>query len=268
MNKVKLANGATIAYKEAGAGQPIVMLHGYCGSHRYWDEVLPLLSPYGRVIVPDMRGHGESSASEGTYSMEQLADDTAALLDELKLPQVSLWGHSLGGYAALAFADKYPERLNSFGLVHSTTYPDNEAAQANRLKAVETIRTQGIIPFIDGLIPKLFTPEHRVSMSELLVKAIHIGYGTSVEGAVGCALGMRERADRMAVLERLQVPILLLAGELDEVIPPDKRFPITKDNITAVTLEGVAHMGMLEAPEDFASAIRTFLERNRGREHV
>ncbi|QJD84339.1 alpha/beta fold hydrolase [Cohnella herbarum] len=264
MNKIKLSTGTTLAYVEAGNGRPIVVLHGFCGSHSYWDEVLPLLAVHGRVIAPDLRGHGESTAGEGVYAMEKLAEDLAALMDELELPQIDLIGHSLGGYIALAFAEKYPERLRTIGLAHSTAYPDTEQAKENRLKAASAIRQDGIVPFVDGLVPKLFTAEHRSNLSEQLGKAKAIGYGTSVDGAAGCALGMRDRRDRVDVLERLEVPILLLAGELDEVIPPDKRFPVSKDNVTKITLEGVAHMGMMENPQAFAANVGEFLERNRG----
>jgi 3-oxoadipate enol-lactonase len=263
MNKVTVDNGTTIAYEKAGNGQPIVLLHGYCGSHHYWDEVIPLLTPYGRVITLDLRGHGASSASDGVYSMEQLAEDLAQLLDKLKLPKVSLFGHSLGGYIALAFAERYPERLLTFGLVHSTSLPDGEAAQASRLKAAETIRTKGVTSFVDELIPKLFTATHRQSMPEQLKKAKEIGYETSPDGAAGCALGMKERPNRSSVLEQLDAPILLLAGELDEVITPDRRFPVSKENITSLTLSHVAHMSMMEDPQAFAAAIRSFLEQNR-----
>jgi 3-oxoadipate enol-lactonase len=268
MNKINLSTGTTIAYEERGDGTPIVLLHGYCGSHRYWDEVIPGLSESGRVIALDLRGHGASSATEGVYSMEQLAEDVLAVLDELKLSQVNLFGHSLGGYVALAFAEQYPERLLTLGLVHSTSFPDSEVAQANRLKAAETIRTKGIRPFIDELIPKLFSAAHRLSMPDQLQKVIDIGYVTSPEGAVGCALGMRERPDRITVLEQLDVPVLLLAGELDEVIPLEKRFPVSKANITSRTLNNVAHMGMVEAPPAFAKEIVAFLEQKRVSDRV
>ncbi|WP_256761223.1 alpha/beta fold hydrolase [Cohnella sp. WQ 127256] len=262
MKKIELSTGTIIAYEEAGSGQPIILLHGYCGSHRYWDEVMPLLAPFGRVIAPDIRGHGKSSASESQYAMDQLADDLMELLDELNIDQVNLFGHSLGGYIALAFAEKYPERLLTLGLVHSTTFPDSEQAKEGRLKAVETIKEHGISSFVDGLIPKLFATEHHASKTLQLRKAKEIGYGTSMRGAIGCALGMRERPDHITVLERLPIPVLLLAGELDGVIPPEKRFPIVKDNITAVTLDNVAHMGMMEDPQTFAASIGSFLKRN------
>lgn len=247
--------------KESGSGVPLVLLHGYCGSHRYWDEVTPLLAERYRVITPDLRGHGDSPASEeGVYSMESLAENTLRLLDRLGIERAFLIGHSLGGYATLAFADQYPDRLLGFGLVHSTSYPDGDAAKANRDKAVATIREAGVATFVNGLVPKLFAPEHRNEHAGPMPKALEIGYGTSPLGAVGCALGMRDRPDRTAVLKQTDLPILLLAGEKDEVIPEERRFPASGANVTQVTLAGVGHMSMMENPSALADAIATFVQ--------
>jgi len=270
MLKTKLSTGIEMAYEESGGGRPIVLIHGFCGSRLYWEDAIPWLAPYGRVIAVDLRGHGGSGATdgEGDYAMERLADDVAALLDALGLDRASLFGHSLGGYVALAFAEKYPEKLTALGLVHSTAFPDAEQAKENRIKAARTIREDGIVPFVDGLVPKLFAPKHRESRPEWIAKAKEIGYGTSAEGAAGCALGMRARPDRVSVLEKLDVPVLLLAGEHDEVIPPEKRFPVSRDGVTPTTLAGVGHMGMMEDPRAMADALGGFLERNRGTGHV
>lgn len=247
-------------FKQTGSGTPLVLMHGFCGSHRYFDDIVPLLADGYRVITPDLRGHGESEASEGAYSMELLADDVVRLLDELRIGKAIVLGHSLGGYATLALAERNPERLHAFGLLHSTSYPDGDAAKANRDKAVAAIQGDGVAAFVDGLVPKLFSPEHRGDGDALLKKGIEIGYGTSAAGAIGCALGMRDRPDRTDVLQATELPVLLLAGEKDEVIPAERRFPVAKPNVTSVLLTGAAHMGMMEQPRAFADAIRAFAQ--------
>jgi len=241
-----------------------VLLHGYCGSRQYWDAIVPLLSAEYDVIVPDLRGHGESPASEDpVYTMELLAEDTAALLDRLQLEQAYLFGHSLGGYAALAFAQRYPDRLLGFGLVHSTSLPDTDAGKQARLNTVDKVRADGIRPFVDGLIPNLFAQD-RLQLPEtvqLMERAKTIGYGTSLQGAAGCALGMRERPDRTDVLRHTALPFLLLAGELDGVIPPERRFPVApRPNMTTVTLPGTGHMSMMENPASCARELQRFLD--------
>lgn len=248
-----------LRFEERGSGIPLVLLHGYCGSRRYWDEVVPLLAGEYRVIAPDLRGHGESPAAEGVCAMEDLAEDTVQLLDRLGIGQAFVFGHSLGGYAALALAEAHPERLLGIGLIHSTPLPDTEAGKEGRLKAARTIRSEGVKPFVDGLIPKLFAPGHRSTMADRIAAAKEIGYATSPQGAVGCALGMRERPDRTGVLRRASVPVLLLAGQCDEVVPEDRRFPAAGPHIQSVTLPEAGHMSMMEDPQRLAAAMRAFL---------
>jgi pimeloyl-ACP methyl ester carboxylesterase len=250
-------------YERQGRGLPVVLLHGYCGSSRYWREIVPALSSRYDVIMPDLRGHGASPATDEGYSMEQLADDVAGLLDELRLERVYLFGHSLGGYITLAFAERYADRLLGFGLVHSTSLPDTEAGREGRLKTIEQIRREGVQAFVDGLIPKLFATEHRQKMAAKIEEAKAIGAGTSTQGAIGCALGMRDRTDRTHVLVGTTLPVLLLAGAEDEIVAPDRRFPAAAPHITALALPEVGHMGMMEAPEPFVSALLAFLDGNK-----
>ncbi len=260
----------------SGAGSeaiaPVVLLHGYCGSRQYWDAVVPLLSAEYDVVVPDLRGHGESPAPEQQiYSMEQLADDTVALLDRLGIAQAYVIGHSLGGYATLALAERHPDRLLGFGLVHSTSLPDTDAGKEGRIKAADQIRMTGIQPFVDGLIPKLFAQEHqqRPDIVKQIAHAKEIGYGTSTQGAIGCAMGMRERPDRTHVLQQTQLPVLLLAGERDEVIPPARRFPVeARPNIMTATLPETGHMSMMEDPAASAQVLLAFLDKSRGSARV
>ncbi|WP_051317056.1 alpha/beta fold hydrolase [Ectobacillus panaciterrae] len=127
MNTKTLAlPNATISYADEGNGEPIVLLHGFCGSHAYWEKVIPELAKNCRVIAPDLRGHGKSSVTESDYSIQDMAEDIKHLLDKLETDKATIFSHSLGGYIVLAFAERYSERLKGFSLVHSTAYPDSE----------------------------------------------------------------------------------------------------------------------------------------------
>src|SRR5690349_24970010 len=112
-------NGVQLAYERRGKGTPLVLLHGYPLDHHLWDEVAPLLEDTFDVILPDLRGFGESTTVDSPYSMDDYASDIAVLLDQLGIPKVAIVGHSMGGYAALAFARMYPERVRGLGLVSS-----------------------------------------------------------------------------------------------------------------------------------------------------
>ncbi|TDG00352.1 alpha/beta fold hydrolase [Paenibacillus piri] len=253
--------GMTFAYKEQGEGQAVVLLHGFCGSSDYWNELLPLLPYHYRFIAPDLRGHGRSSAPEGAYTMEQFAEDLVRLLQLLQAERPIVLGHSLGGYATLAFAEKHPQLLSAFGLIHSTAYPDSDAAKEGRLKGMATIRGQGLPVFIDGLIPKLFAPEHVKSMPEAVRSAVDIGLGTHPEGAVRTLEGMRTRPDRNRVLADAELPVLLVAGTHDQIVPPDRAFSVSGGTIMQREIDAAGHMSMVEAPRRLADIIVEFISK-------
>ncbi|WP_139491590.1 alpha/beta fold hydrolase [Brevibacillus dissolubilis] len=255
---IQLGN-TTLSYIDQGTGDTLVLLHGFCGSSAYWRHVIPSLSAYYRVIAPDLRGHGESSAPDGPYTMEVFADEIAALLDALGIEKTVMLGHSLGGYITLTFAEKHADKLHGFGLVHSTAYPDSDEAKANRDKGAESIQKYGMEAFIRALIPKLFAPGNLSGMPEEVGEVEVIGLGTKPDGAIHTLRGMRDRVDRNHVLTSTDLPVFLLAGAEDQIIPLEKAFAVERPNVTKAKLEGVGHMGMVEKPERVVEEIGEFL---------
>lgn len=249
--------GSNICYSDQGQGEVIVLLHGFCGSSAYFEQVIPFLSGSYRVIAPDLRGHGASDAPLGAYSIDQMAEDVLSLLNHLEIPEVYLLGHSMGGYVALSFAQRQASRLKGFGLIHSTGYPDGEEAREKRLKSVSTIQNEGITTFVDALVPGLFAPG---AASRLLERAKEIGYKTPPQGAAGALLAMRERPDRRDVLSASALPVLLVAGTEDGLVPPERIFTTDKANVTKATIPGAGHMSMYEAPERLAEIIKDFVQ--------
>ncbi|MBG9734799.1 alpha/beta hydrolase [Paenibacillus alvei] len=261
MARIQVDPNFTMNVEQQGEGPAVILLHGYCGSSQYWEELMPMLATSYRVIAPDLRGHGKSDSPVGAYTIEQMADDVLALADKLELTEFVLLGHSLGGYIALSFAQRFSSRLKGFGLVHSTSLPDTEEGKKNRLSVVETLRSQGIVPVVDGLVPKLFAPQHFDEYAIQVNKAKEIGYGTPPQGAAGAALAMKERPDRTAVLEASRIPVLLLAGENDQVVTQEKAFTASGEHISQVTLEKAGHMSMMETPMALADALHAYLTK-------
>lgn len=268
--KVELNDDIVLAYYDssvvtagdaAESGSVIVLLHGYCGSSAYWERVVGPLSRTARIIAPDARGHGLSAASDDeVYSMEMYASDVAGLLEKLKVNKACLLGHSLGGYITLAFAEKYGERLSGFGLIHSTAKEDSEAAKLNRDKAAASLQQDGIKPFVDGLIPKLFAPEHAEVRQADIERGKQIGYATSLQGAVGTARGMKQRPDRTEVVRQSTLPVLLVAGAADALIPAESTFAAAGSRAIQHKLEASGHMGMVEQPEELVAYISRFTD--------
>jgi pimeloyl-ACP methyl ester carboxylesterase len=253
-------NSKTITYMDQGQGAPIILLHGFCGSSKYWDKVIPQLADNYRVIAPDLPGHGQSDAISGEYTIDDLTEVIKTLLDELHLKSVTMFGHSLGGYITLAFAEKYSNYLKGFSLVHSTAYPDTEEAKKGRMANVEKVKNEGIASLIDGLVPKLFSPDHLENNREDILAAKQIGYSTSPQGAMDTLIAMKNRPDRNHVLENSLVPVLLIAGEKDQIVPVEKTFSVSKENIRNGVIEDSGHMSMYENPASLIREIENFLK--------
>ncbi|MGO4537539.1 alpha/beta fold hydrolase [Paenibacillus sp. 2TAB19] len=281
MSKQRIhVNGIDLVYEECGSGNAIVLLHGFCGSSRYWQKICPMLGDNYRVIMPHLRGHGESDSPEGVYSMEVMADDIAALLDELDIGRVVMFGHSLGGYVTAAFAEKYPDRLSGFGLIHSTALPDSAYTKQKRLSDMSVIREQGLSAFMKERIPGLFSNAKLRYMDEEIGQLIEVGLQMTPQGAISALEGMLQRPDRSDVLTGAKFPVLIVAGGEDNVIPPERSFSVTCNgaprttyafpHILETTFEGAAHMSLVEVSDQLARVMATYLrtldERERTRD--
>lgn len=256
----------SLFYEDKGVGQTVVLLHGFCGSHAYWKYVTDDLSEYYRVIAIDLRGHGKSAVPEDSYTIADMANDLKLLLDKLEVEHASIIGHSLGGYIALSFAEQYKEYVEGLGLIHSTAYPDSEKAKQGRLKAIESIQSQGMEGFIDRLSEKLFAPQNLEPFKGEVEFIKTIGYATKIQGAVGALEAMKNREDKIQFLKEYNKPLLLVAGQEDQIIPIEKTFAIEGEHVSQILLEKSGHMGMLEEPQAIIEALNTFLEdiKNKG----
>lgn len=252
-----------IAYKEMGKGETIVLLHGFCGSMSYWDNVATKLSSEYRVILIDLRGHGNSSSDVYPFTIDDLAKDLKEVLESLQVGQVYLFGHSLGGYVTLSLMEHFPEKLKGFGLIHSTAFPDTEEGKKGRTIAVENIEKDGIHSFIDGLVSKLFADENFNSLKEEVEETRQIGYATNPEAAKQTLLAMKNRPDRNEVIRNSTIPVLLVAGDLDKIIPVEKTFSVEGSHIQTKIIKQSGHMSMYEQPEALYEIMRKFLENEK-----
>lgn len=257
-------NQLSLSYELDGPEQAptLILLHGFCGSKAYWRQIKPLLTNDYRVLIPDIRGHGQSGNLDGDrdITIEELAEDIVLLLDALQIEKACLYGHSMGGYLTLALAENAPERLQGWGLIHSTALPDSSEAKQNRERAIHTIQSTGIEPFVDGLVPKLFAPQHQTTMSSHIEAMKQVGYCTSSIGAINASKAMRDRINRVHIIERSQSPVLLVAGAQDQIIPPERVHTATGEHITSHTIDDCGHMGMIEQPQLIANLIRKHVE--------
>ena len=245
-------NGIDIAYTRTGKGSPLVLIHGYPLDHTIWDKVIPLLKGKFDVIAPDLRGFGESMSTTREYGMKEYAADIAGLLDNLNLQQASIVGHSMGGYVALAFAKAFPARVRGLGLVSSQALADPPDRQEARIKSAEDVSQNGVRGVADGMAPKLSADPSLQTYARDLINR------QSAAGVIGALKAMAHREDSMDTLRTFQIPLVLVHGDADALIPIDRSREIESAVLQArmFTLAGAGHLPMLEDPKKTAEALK------------
>lgn len=248
-------------YTEQGSGTPLVLLHGFPFSSAIWREQITRLSDQYRVITPDLRGHGRSPITDDVYTMELLAADVIALLDTLAIDQAVVIGHSMGGYVALALARIAPERLLALGLVGSQAAADSEEARKKRFEMVAAVTKRGSVAVAEAQMPRLFAPiEHEDDTIKEQVNALMLS--TKPAALINTLKGMAARPDSTAMMSGFALPMLIVAGDKDAIIPLENSETLATlpTNCTLATIENGGHMMMLEQPQATTLAIRQFMD--------
>ena len=252
--------GKKIAYRVQGKGQTLILLHGLCEDSTIWDEFIRNLSDF-TIIRPDLSGFGESDILP-EHSIVVMADSVKAILDDLKVTQCVMVGHSMGGYVTMAFAKKYPTILRGLGLFHSHPFADSEEKKEERLKGIEFVKRNGHIIYVKQLIPKLFAELFATSNEFLINSLIHKATQYPPETIIGALEAMRNRPDYSDVLKRFQHPALIIIGKQDKTVPyaiSMKMLPLATTSEILI-LPKVAHMGIFTARDRIVKTIRNFME--------
>ncbi|WP_026694863.1 alpha/beta fold hydrolase [Peribacillus kribbensis] len=247
------------SYIKEGQGDVLLFIHGFCGSADYWNYLIPYLKDDYTVICMDLRGHGDSGLEAGSFEIEDLARDLYSFLSAEGLDDIYLFGHSLGGYVALAFAELFPAKLQGFSLIHSTAFPDSEEAKEARMDNIALVEERGVEALVNKLIPNLFAKETLAAEKEKVNEMKEIGYGTSLDGVNGALRAMAGRPDRNRVLRDTPKPVLLVAGDRDRLISQEKVFSAQGSHITTRILQKAGHMGMVEYPKELSRIIKEWV---------
>jgi len=252
--------GHKIAYEYQGKGPAVVLLHGFCEDSTIWEDFkTDLAEAQFRVICIDLPGFGQSELpAEAT--VEYYAEAVFAVLKELELSKIILIGHSMGGYTALAFAEKHPGMLLGLGMFHSHPYADSEEKKEARRRSAQFIREQGHILFVKQLIPGLFAPGYAGGNSFLINRLIHAASAYHPTGIIGGLEAMIQRPDRSEILQKAAWPVLFIIGEEDRAVPADQSLSQTQLPLVASVhiLEKTGHMGMFEAKKKTQLIVREF----------
>ena len=251
MEKIKV-NDIELAYTRRGKGTPLVLLHGYPLDHHLWEEVAPLLEDTFDLILPDLRGFGESTTVGSPYTMDDYASDVAGLLDQLGIQKAAIAGHSMGGYVALAFARLYPERISGLGLVSSQVLADPPDRKDGRYKSAAEVSEKGIGGVVETMAPKFTSDERLQAFARDAMER------QQPAAFIGALKAMAERMDSTPLLQSFKFPVVIIHGKADALIPIDRAREVKNavPHAHLVELESAGHIPMLEAKEETARALK------------
>ncbi|MBV6439608.1 MAG: Lipase 3 [Saprospiraceae bacterium] len=262
MKHTLLSNGLRIAYRSDGVagGLPLVLLHGFCEDSAVWNDfIVPIKSLH--IIRVDLPGFGGSDLPL-VPGMDVYADAVCAVLNDLSVEKCVLVGHSMGGYAALEFAEKYPERLSGLGLFHSHPFEDTAERKDARRRGIEMLQSGKRDLYVAQLFPGLFAGAFAKANPPIIAAQIAKGKRQSAEAIIAALEGMITRKDHRETLRNAACPVLFLLGTEDSIIPPEQglQAAVLPDLADVHLLPGVGHMGMFEATERCAEIVRRFWE--------
>ncbi len=247
-----------IEYRDTGKGFTLVLIHGFTEHPGIWNSFADQLSSEYRIILPALPGHGGSDFP-AELNMDVMADCIADILKAEYIENACFFGHSMGGYAMLHFASKYPNSCKALCLFHSSAAADTEEIKSNRERTIEIIRNHHG-DFLHQFIPDLFAENHREKLAQEINSLIQEASKIQAEGLIACMNAMKNRNSHLDVLTEIHCPVGFIIGKQDSRVNFQSilaQTALPKESHVLI-LNDCGHMGYLEQAEKTLEFIRYF----------
>lgn len=253
--------GVSVGYDDEGDGPALLLVHGHPFDRSMWSPQVREFAPAGwRVIAPDLRGFGETSAG-GELAWDTFARDLAALLDHLGVAGVVIGGLSMGGQIAMEFCRLFPARVRAVVLAATFATLDTPEGRQRRVEMAGRLRREGMAGYATEVLPKMMSPASIQALPAVAGHVLAMMRGAPPEGAAAAALARCGRPDYTGVLGGLAVPALIVVGTEDGFTPvSDAEYMHGLiPHATLAVIAGSGHLPNLERPAEFNQALRRFL---------
>lgn len=253
--------GVAFDVGDEGHGDALVLIHGFPLAKETWDAQASSLAQRARVIRLDLRGLGASAVPPGPYLMEMLAGDVAGILDALDVSSAVVAGHSLGGYVTFAFWRMFAERVRGLGLICTRATPDDEGAAKGRLELARRAEDEGIGPVAESFLPRLLAPSTHSTRPDVVQRTRAIVARTNPLGAAAMLRGMAARVTSEDLLAEIDVPVRVVAGSDDVLIPVERsrEMAAAMPNARLDVLD-CGHLPQFEAPDGLTRSLAGLLD--------
>lgn len=260
----RIESGDTeIACWSVGEGPPVILLHPFPVNHEFWLPAAEALATRYRLILPDLRGHGDSGVGEGPATMEKHALDIARVMDAAEVGRAPLVGVSIGGYALFEFWRRYRGRVAALGLFNTKAGAETPESRAGRLQAANDVLERGTEPFFEAMIPRVLAKSTREMRPDLVEGALRMMRKMSPEDVAQVQRGMAARPDSVETLKTINVPTLLVTGD-EDITTGVNEAELMRQHIPGSQLRVIpkaGHYSPWEQPEEAAKLLRQFLDK-------
>jgi pimeloyl-ACP methyl ester carboxylesterase len=250
-----------IYYETRGEGPPLILLHPFPTNRDFWNPIAPQLAARYRLILPDLRGHGDSQPGTGPAIMQKHVADLVRIMEAERIPRACFAGVSIGGYISFEFWRRHRERIQGMILCDTRAQADTEEGRQTRLKAADEVERSGPDEYLEGMVPKLLGESTRRNRLDRVNEARRMMTRMTREGISAVLRGMAARPDSIPTLKTINVPVLVIVGKEDTLTPPaDAELmhrEIRGSELAAVPTAG--HYTPLEQPEAMVQLMRGFL---------
>jgi 3-oxoadipate enol-lactonase len=253
--------GINIVYDDLGKGDVIVFIHGQPFNRSMWKYQADVFKKDYRLIIPDLRGYGQSDIPEKSTLLDELAMDIIHLLEELKIQKAIFAGLSMGGQIVFELYRLVPHIFSGMVLCDTDARPESEQGYIDRLKLSQRILDQGMKKYTHDSIQHYLHKNTFAEKKEVVVHLTKMMETTSAVGAAAVQRGRAERRDHLPVLSNITCPVLIIVGKDDEFTPVPLAVAMHKliKHSTLAIIEDASHMPNMEQPEKFNQQLQHFL---------
>jgi len=260
---VKVRSGdAEISYEVQGQGPSVVLLHPFPANHELWMPLAQAVTSKYKLILPDLRGHGDSETGDGPATMQKHAADIMRVLDDAGVGRAPMAGVSIGGYTLFELWRQDRHRIAALALFNTKAGADTLEARAARLQSASDVLERGTEPFFESMVPKLIGKTTREARPDLVEAARRMMRKMSAADVAAVQTGMAERPDSMATMKTINVPTLIVTGDEDTLTGVSEA-ELMRQNISGSQLKVIpraGHYSIWEQPEEAGRVLRQFLD--------
>ena len=263
-----ISNNIPVFISDTQKGEEtLILLHGYLETHYIFSEFVELLEKKYRVISIDLPGHGLSGSDNEVNSMDFIAAVVVEVMDKCKVEKAFVAGHSMGGYAAQACIELYPQRFKGLVLLNSVPFPDSEEKKADREREISLIQSSMLGRIAEISIPRMYDSENLRVLDEKIQETIELCEAQDPQCIVASLRGMMKRKDYSSFIKGLagKTPTLFIYGDKDKFNPIERVNAIIEEfqGIEIKVIPDTGHNSFIEEPQQTAAILHRFIDSNR-----